>query len=67
MQILLCMNIMYWSGQAVSSHNREHDGAEPLSDAAAAGHSPLDAGLRREEPIKSDAVVDVEDGMDPDG
>jgi hypothetical protein len=61
------MNTMYSSGQAVGSHNREHDGAKPLSDDDAAGHSPLDAGLRREEPIKSDAVIDVEDEIDPDG
>lgn len=67
MQILICMNTTSTSGQAVGSHNREHDGAKPLSDGDAAGHSPPDAGLRREEPMKSDAGMDVDDEMDPDG
>lgn len=39
----------------------------PRSDGDAAHHAPLDAGLNRDEPNASDAVIDVEDEMDPEG
>lgn len=68
MQILVCIDTKHSCDQSVGSHNREQDGSVPLSDGDTAGRSPLDPGLGREPPIRSDAViVDVEDELDPDG
>lgn len=67
MQILRCINVIPSRGRAVGSHHREHGGPIPTSDGDAADHNPLDAGLTRNEPSASDAVIDVEDEMDPEG
>lgn len=69
MQILACINISSSLGQPVGSHNRAQDGSTPFSDSDgdAAERSPLDAGLTREQPIETDAVIDAEDEIDPEG
>jgi hypothetical protein len=66
LQIFASMNASS-SAPAVRSHNHEQDGSTPLVDDDAAGHFPLDAEVRREQPIESDAVIDVEDELDPEG
>lgn len=67
MQILRCINVIPSTGRVVGSHHGEHGGSIPTSDGDAAGHNPLDAGLNRDEPSASDAVIDLEDELDPEG
>jgi len=67
MQILRCINVIPSTARAVGSHHRELGSPIATPDGDAADDNPLDAGFNRDEPSASDAVIDVEDEMDPEG